>query len=253
MKGEAVKVYLLDSGSLVIDRSNVLWNIDPGNPVRFPVYSVLIDHPEGLFLFDTGYDFEHVQRVLPFEEPIQQPSQTIPEQLKLCGYTPDDVRMLVNSHLHFDHVGGNRFITKAKTVLHSKELPQARNPEPFERFGYSDKQFDHPAARFDTIEGDVEIAKGLQLFETPGHTIGHYSLLVQFEDRRPILFSFDAAYTHETLEREIQSSFHIDPVAGVRSIRRVKQLAQDHDAEIFVSHEMEAFETYKKAPDFYEG
>jgi 4-pyridoxolactonase len=248
-----VKVYLLASGSLVIDRSNVLWNIDPGNPVRFPVYSVLIDHPEGLFLFDTGYDLEHVQRVLPFEEPIQQPGETIPEQLKLCGYTPDDIPVLVNSHLHFDHVGGNRFITRGKTVLHAKELPQARDCEPFERFGYSDKQFDHPAANFELIEGDVEIAKGLHLFETPGHTVGHYSLLVRFENRRPILFSFDAAYTNETLQREIQSSFHILPVEGVRSIRRVKQLAQEHDAEIFVSHDMEAFQTYKKAPDCYEG
>ena len=248
-----MKVYLLASGTLVIDRSNVLWNIDPGNPVRFPVYSVLIDHPEGLFLFDSGYDLEHVQRVLPFEEPIQQPHETIPAQLKLCGHTPEDVPVLVNSHLHFDHVGGNRFLTRAKTVLHRKELEQARNPEPFERFGYSDQQFDHERATFETIEGDVEIAQGLKLFETPGHTVGHYSLLVQFEHRRPILFSFDAAYSRENLEREIQSSFHIDPVAGVRSIRRVKQLAKEHDAEIFVSHEMEAYQTYKTAPDFYEG
>lgn len=248
-----MKVYLLSSGSLVLDNSHVFWNIGPGTPVRFPVYSVLIDHPEGLFLFDTGYHLEHVQRALPFEEPIQQPSETIPEQLKLCGHTPDDVKLLVNSHFHFDHVGGNRFITKGKTVVHKKELDQARNCEPFERLGYSDTQFDHPAANFELIEGDVEIAKGLRLFETPGHTIGHYSLLVQFENRRPILFSFDAAYTYMSLEREIQASFHIDPVAGVRSIRRVKQLAQEHGAEIFVSHEMDAFQTYKKAPDCYEG
>ena len=45
------RVWLLDSGSLVIDRSHVMWNIDAGNPVRFPVFSVLIDHSDGLFLF----------------------------------------------------------------------------------------------------------------------------------------------------------------------------------------------------------
>jgi 4-pyridoxolactonase len=248
-----MKIYLLSSGSLVIDRSQVLWNVDPGTPVRFPVYSVLIDHPEGLFLFDTGYDLQHVQRVLPFEQPIQKPNETIVEQLKLCGYVPDDVRVLVNSHLHFDHVGGNRCFTRAKTVVHRKELDQARNPEPFELLGYSDKQFDHPGANFETIEGEVEIARGLHLFETPGHTVGHYSLLVTLEKRRPMLFSFDAAYTHENLEREINSGFHIDPVAGVRSIRRVKDLARQHDAEIFVSHDMEAYRTYTVAPNYYEG
>ena len=54
------KVWILDGGSLVIDRSQVLWHIDVGTPVRFPVYSVLIEHPDGLFMYDTGYDLDHV-------------------------------------------------------------------------------------------------------------------------------------------------------------------------------------------------
>jgi hypothetical protein len=56
------KVWILDGGSLVIDRSQVLWHIDVGTPVRFPVYSVLIEHPDGLFMYDTGYDLDHVNR-----------------------------------------------------------------------------------------------------------------------------------------------------------------------------------------------
>jgi 4-pyridoxolactonase len=84
----AKKVYILDGGSLVIDRSQVLWHIDVGTPVRFPVYSVLIEHPDGLIMYDTGYDLDHVNRVLPFELPQQTADQTIPAQLKLCGLTP---------------------------------------------------------------------------------------------------------------------------------------------------------------------
>jgi len=68
------KVWILDGGSLVIDRSQVLWHIDVGTPVRFPVYSVLIEHPDGLFMYDTGYDLDHVNRVLPFELPEQTAS-----------------------------------------------------------------------------------------------------------------------------------------------------------------------------------
>ena len=45
-----MKIYLLDLGSLVIDRSDVLWHLDVGTPVRFPVYGVYIDHPEGKFI-----------------------------------------------------------------------------------------------------------------------------------------------------------------------------------------------------------
>ena len=58
------RVWLLDSGSLVIDRSHIMWNIDAGNPVRFPVFSVLIDHSDGLFLFDSGYDRGTVEEFL---------------------------------------------------------------------------------------------------------------------------------------------------------------------------------------------
>ena len=53
-----MRIYLLDLGSLVIDRSDVLWHIDVGTPVRFPVYGVYIDHPDGKFVFDTGFDHE---------------------------------------------------------------------------------------------------------------------------------------------------------------------------------------------------
>src|SRR3984893_13455239 len=104
----AKKVYILDGGSLVIDRSQVLWHIDVGTPVRFPVYSVLIEHPEGLFMFDTGYDLDLVNEMLPFELPEQTPEQTVPGQLAKCGFAPADIDAVINSHLHFDHCGGNK-------------------------------------------------------------------------------------------------------------------------------------------------
>lgn len=73
-----IKVYLLDGGSLVLDGYHVFWNRGPGGEVRFPVYSILIEHAEGRFLIDTGYDYDHVMKVLPFEKPIQEKHQTIP-------------------------------------------------------------------------------------------------------------------------------------------------------------------------------
>src|SRR3977135_1826042 len=107
------KVWNLDGGSLVSDRSQVLWHIDVGTPVRFPVYSVLIEHPDGLFMYDTGHDLHPVNRGLPFENPQQTPDQTVPAQLKAAGFDPEQVSFVVNSHFHFDHVGGNKYLTNA--------------------------------------------------------------------------------------------------------------------------------------------
>ncbi|TML70580.1 MAG: N-acyl homoserine lactonase family protein [Actinobacteria bacterium] len=249
-----MKIWILDNGSIVIEHTQLMWNV-PGEQVRIPVYSVLIEHDDGLFLFDTGIDLDHMNRVLPFELPEQTVEQTIPAQLTACGFELGDVTAVVNSHLHIDHVGGNQLFagTGVKHVIHAKELAQARNHEPFEFFGYSDKSWDYESANFVPVTGDFELARGLHLHETPGHTVGHYSLLVTGEQgATPLLFAFDVTYTPAALEREIQAGFHNDPVAGVRSIRHVKALAHEHGAKIFFSHDMEEWRTYKHAPDFYE-
>ncbi len=102
------------------------------------------------------------------------------------------------------------------------------------------------------ISGDQEIAAGLHLLETPGHTVGHYSLLVTPESGTNMLFPFDVVYTVDAYAQGAQPGFHIDPVAGVRSIARIKALAEEHDAQIFFSHDMDAWATYRHAPDFYE-
>ena len=246
-----MKVWLLDGGSIVIEHTQLMWNV-PGPQARIPVYSVLIEHDDGLFLIDTGIDLDHMNRVLPFELPEQTEEQTIPAQLAACGFGLGDVTTLVNSHLHIDHVGGNQLFkgTGVRNVLHEKELAQGRHHEPFEFFGYSDTSWDYEGANFAPVSGDVELAKGLWLLETPGHTIGHYSFLV--EGTKPMLFAVDVAYTSAALEKGIQPGFHNNPSAGVRSIARVKALADEHGAEIYFSHDMDAWQSYKHAPHFYE-
>lgn len=263
------KVFLLDGGSLVLDGFHVYWNRGPGGEVRFPVYSILIEHKEGRFLVDSGYDYDHVMKVLPFEKPIQSKDQTVPGALKLLGLEPKDVGVVINSHFHFDHVGGNKYFPHAKKICHKDEIAQAMKPEPFEILGYSDLSFSKEAAdarsvsaqlregttvansTFETVTGDAEIAKGVTLIFTPGHAIGHYSLLVEFGTRKPILFTIDASYTKKSLETLNQASFHIDPVKGVASMRRLKALAEEKGADLMYSHDMEQYQTYRTGRDYY--
>jgi 4-pyridoxolactonase len=247
-----MKVWLLDNGSIVIEHTQLMWNA-PGPQVRIPCYAVLVEHDDGLFLFDSGFDLEHTNAVLPFELPEQTPEQTIPKQLELAGFSVPDVTTVVNSHLHFDHCGANRLFaeSKPKHVIHEAEIAQARDHEPFEHFGYSDKTWDYEGAQLQPVSGDVELAKGIWLFETPGHTIGHCSLLLS-GGGKPMLFAFDVAATQLALERGAQMGFHIDPRAGVRAIARVKDVAAERGADVYLSHDMDAYQTYKRAPDHYE-
>src|SRR6476660_7725809 len=128
-----MKVWFLDNGSIVIEHTQLMWNV-PGPQVRIPVYSVLVEHEDGLFLFDTGIDLDHMNRVLPFELPEQTEEQTIPAQLAGCGFSPAAGTRPVNPHLQSDHVGGNQlFVGKGVPKLtRQKEVRQARSHEPFE-------------------------------------------------------------------------------------------------------------------------
>jgi 4-pyridoxolactonase len=250
---KATRVRLLDSGTLVIDQSHITWNVGCGTPVRFPVYSVLIEHPDALLMFDSGYDLELVNQMLPFELPEQTEEQTVPAQLAKCGFKPADVEVLINSHLHFDHCGGNKQLRSAVTHLHREELREARTPEPFERLGYADRGYDHQDAKFELLEGDLELFDGIHLFHTPGHTVGHYSMLVELEEGRPLMFMADVSYTAAAFAAEQQAGFHNNPVDGVRSIRRVRRLAKEWDAEVIFTHDMEAFQGYALAPEPFSG
>ncbi|MBX6321131.1 MAG: N-acyl homoserine lactonase family protein [Rhodospirillaceae bacterium] len=263
------KVYLLDGGSLVIDGFHAFWNRGPGGEFRFPCYSVLVEHKDGRYLFDSGYDYDHVMRVLPFEKPQQTKEQTIPGALAKLGLRPQDINYVINSHYHFDHCGGNKHLTEACTVCHAKELAACVCHQPFEHLGYSDLSFapdlarkkggpgaaepalDIYTPRFDTIAGDQEIAKGLWLFETPGHTAGHYSMMVELAGRRPMLFTADACYSRKNMDMMCITSFHLDPVASLQSMKRLQELAEKHDAELFFSHDPESWPAYRKAPEYY--
>ncbi len=148
-------------------------------------------------------------------------------------------------------------------------MPQACNPEPFEHLGYSDLSFSAEAAEargataqllpgttranstFEGIDGDVELAKGVKLIFTPGHSIGHYSLMVDFSRSASPSSSPSTPPTRREPRTLCQASFHIDPVAGVRSMRHVRKLAEDHGAELMFSHDMENFKTYKTGTQFF--
>ena len=120
------RVFILDGGTLVIDGFHIYWNRGPAGEVRFPVYSVLIDHADGLYLFDTGFDCDHVNAVLPFEKPIQAEKQTLVGALALAGYRARDVDYVVNSHYHFDHCGGTATCARPARSATRSNSPRAR-------------------------------------------------------------------------------------------------------------------------------
>jgi 4-pyridoxolactonase len=220
-----------------------------------------------------------MQTYIPGDQPLQTPDQTLPAQLAKLGLKPPAVTHVLSSHLHIDHCGGHEFFPGAPVYCHADEYAQAQKPALFERMSYSDLSFD-PALgaardgldlgsegdgdrggspRYELVRGDIEVARGVHLIETLGHSAGHYSLLVEFggegagtDSRKPMFFTGDAAMTPRNLEMMVIGGFHLDPVKGVESLQRIKDVAAQHGAELFFSHSMPDFEGWLKAPEWYQ-
>lgn len=250
-----IKVYLLESGSLVLDQVFMTWNHGWGKEIRFPVYSIFVDHPRGKVLIDTGFDKEWVERVLPFEKPMQTEEQTIVAQLARIGVLPEDVDIVVNSHLHFDHCSGNRYFPGARFIMSKEELRHAFVPDPWAKLGYDRNLVDMPGAKHTLLEplGDIEytILPGITAIETPGHSKGHLSFIIEPANDQPMIFPIDVAYTPHNLYDRTLMGLHSDPEDLLRSMQRIEHYARKLNGKIFFSHDATEYATYKKAPEFY--
>src|SRR5680860_373373 len=248
------RVYLLDGGTLMLDMSFVTWNHGQGVEYRFPVFSVLVDTGDKKVLIDTGFEKEWVDRVLPFELPEQSEDQTIVAQLAKVGVRPEDVDIVVNSHLHFDHCSGNKYFPGAQFIMSKEELRHAYVPDPWERLGYDRNLVDMPGARVELLElngYDYDVVPGVTLIETPGHSCGHLSAIVRPTGEAPMVFPVDVAFNPHNLYDKVLIGLHSDPRELLESMMKIENIAHKIGGKIFFSHDPEEYKSYKKAPDFY--
>lgn len=147
-----------------------------GRPHVEGVYGYLVRHDQGLVLLDTG-----MGRGDDGTEAWYQPQRIVlPEALATAGIGLDDLTLVANCHLHFDHCGGNPLLGTTPVLCQRAELATARA---------GDYTFDHllDGVRYDLLDGEAEPLPGLHVIPTPGHVDGHQSLVVECSDGTVVL------------------------------------------------------------------
>ena len=192
-----------------------------------PVNAYVIEHAEGLILFDTGQDRASVtddayfpggftgliyDRLARFDIGEQD---TLTAQLGALGYAPADVDTSILSHLHEDHIGGLRELKDAELLVSAAEWAELSKSAPEPR-GFLREHIQIPGAKWQQISlqpiSDPALAPftesldvmgdgSMVLLGTPGHTDGSLSLLIRRKSRPPLLLVGDLTYAAELLER----------------------------------------------------
>ncbi len=142
-----------------------------------------IRHARGVFLVDTGFaegSAEVDARYVPARRDIV-------DALREAGIEREDVAAIANSHLHFDHIGGNRRFPGVSIYVQRVELEAARAG------GYTVLDaLDFPGARYEVLEGDAEPLLGIRVLATGGHTAGSQAVVVESDEGR-IVVGFHSA------------------------------------------------------------
>ncbi|MEU0523129.1 N-acyl homoserine lactonase family protein [Streptomyces niveus] len=143
-----------------------------------PVFAYLVRHDQGLILFDTG-----IADADPGTEAHYRPRRRdLRDALYAAGAALDDISLVANCHLHFDHCGGNPLLGGKPILVQDIELATAREG------GYTfDGLIDFPAAAYEELAGEAEVRPGVWIIPTPGHTQGHQSLVLRQTDGTVVL------------------------------------------------------------------
>lgn len=187
-----------------------------------PVHGFVILHPTaGALLVDTGMGDPGSGLLSDWRIVNSGVAEAL---AKLCLH-PADVTAVINTHLHWDHCGQNAVFRGAPFFVQRLELERARREE-----SATSSWFDFAGATFELLDGEVEVAPGVHVVPTPGHTVGHQVVRVVGEQGDSYVMG-DAAYTRkvferfETLDLERLPGQATDPVAWRESLRRIRNAA----------------------------
>ena len=221
--GGSMKVKLLSDGFFTLDMGLLVYGktFYYGKPYKAALKPLLIETDDDVILVDTGIGQlpELHNKFYQIENP-----QPLPHHLKSEGFTPKDVTIIINTHLHMDHTGNNNLFFNAKTIVQKEELTYAYNPHRFQRSAYIQDFFD--GLDFITIQGDYTLSDSVKIISTPGHTPGHQSVIVHTDT--DYIYCGDIAPLRENLEKRNIVGVLYNPVDALESLDILRALEGIH-------------------------
>lgn len=250
----------LDGGAMFGVVPKVLWQrkieADERNRIQMGMRCLLIEHPDGLVLIDSGAGNKEDRKFIDIygmelqaDVPEQRADETALEAgIRAAGFTPEDVKVVINTHLHFDHAGGNTrrdadgavvpTFVNATYVVQAGEYAWATNTNERTAASYFAPNFLplQESGRMHLVDGDVEIVRGITARKTPGHVPHHQSLLLENDGARA-LFLGDVMPTVNHVPLAWIMGYDVEPLRTLESKRALLRDAAAEDWLLIFEHD----------------
>ena len=224
---------------------------DAKNKIPMGMRCLLIEPEEGLVLIDSGAgnkESAKFHEIYGVENAALSGRTALEAGLAQVGFAPDDVTLVINTHLHFDHAGGNTWkneggelratFPNARYVVQRGEYEYALQPNERPSASYFSPNWDPiiAAGRFDLIEGAQEVRPGISVRMTPGHTPHHQSVMLR-SGGETLCFLGDVAPTAHHLPLPWIMGYDVEPLVTMESKRALLREALANDWQLLFEHD----------------
>lgn len=224
------KIYPLPLCSLTMPKGYFTYLVfaDCAKRVSTPVYAWLIEGAEEPILVDVGCSTEEILKDVDSAQQAEALAPkdivSIEESLAKFGFSTLDIKTIIMTHLHIDHILNARKFPKAKFIVQEEELRFARNPHPL----YARTRYEQlcEGLNFETIEGDTEVIPGVEVISTPGHSVGGQSVAITTEQGKVVISGMCTIDENFAIEGEIIiPGMHSNPFQAYDSMVKIRKIA----------------------------
>jgi glyoxylase-like metal-dependent hydrolase (beta-lactamase superfamily II) len=245
----------LDGGAMFGVVPKPLWEkriaADARNRIPLALRCLLVEHPDGLVLVDTGVGnkddakFHDIYGIANAGDPGPT---ALEDAIRDAGHRPEEVRWVLNTHLHFDHAGGNTTrrpdgslavaFPQATYVVQKGEMEFASSPNERVRASYLAANYAPvvEAGRILLVVDEVGVMPGIRLLPTPGHTPYHQSILVE-SGGEGLLYLGDIVPTSAHLPAPWIMGYDLEPLVTLETKKRLLKQAAEAGWQLFFEHD----------------